>query len=221
MVDTARLNEILDPLDLFGGQANRLAADVQAQLASLGLDLEKKFYKQLRADEAPVRNARNLAIDFLNRLQRGEATLGTDPRLASQQRELSRNIGQRSAALGKSLSGQRFLDEQQGYAQLESQSTNDRLNRILNLAGFQTRDLVNQNALLEQNTNSLANQSQNVFAARQSGQVGQQNAIFNGLGQAAGAFGYLYKPQSGGNLTGQPVDYGSSPYNTNIYAGYV
>lgn len=179
----AELNEGLDPLDLFGGQANRLAADIQKQLAEMGLELERDFFSQLREDEAPVRDVRNEALTFLQQLQSGQATLPDDPSLGFQQQNAITDINKAAAAGGKSLAGGTRMAEQDALAQLQSQSTNNQLNRVLNLAGFETRDLLGQNSLIAQSTDSQANQMSNIGGINASFGLGRSNAIFDAIGQ--------------------------------------
>lgn len=185
MASTARLNEFLDPLDLFGGQANRLAQDIQSQLARMGLDLERNFYNQLREDEAPVREARNAALAALQGLQDGSYQLPVDPSLEFRERQALEDINKAAAAQGKSLAGGTRMAEQDALAGLRSASTQSQLNRLLNLAGYQTDDLFGSNSLISANTNAQANQLQNMNAINQAFSIGQSNAIFNTLGQGA------------------------------------
>lgn len=189
MASTAELNELLDPLDLFGGQANRLASDIQGELADIGLQLERDFFNQLREDEAPVREARNQALGFLQQVQQGEAQLPSDPALPFQQQNALRDIRRAAAARGKFFSGGRLEAEQDALAQLQSRDTSSQLNRLLNLAGFQTQDLLGSNQLIAQNTDAQVNQLQNIGAIRQAGNIGQSNALLNLFDQGAGVFG--------------------------------
>ena len=191
MVDTAKLNQILDPLDLFGGQANRLAGDIQEELAGIGLDLERDFFQQLREDEAPVRDVRNAALQFLQQIQTGEAQLPQDPSLPFQIDQGVTDIGQAAAARGKFFSGGRQVAEQDVRAQLTGQDTSQQLNRLLNLSGFETQDLLNSNSLIAQNTDAIANQQSNVNAVNRASRVGQSNQIFNILGQGSQLAGAL------------------------------
>lgn len=185
MVDIASLNEALDPLDIFGGQANRLAGQIQGELADIGLALERDFFNQLREDEAPVREVRNQALDRIQRIQRGEATLATDPSLGFRQENVLRDIRASAAAQGKFGSGGRLVAEQDALAQLASQDTGQQVNRLLNLAGFETGDLLSSNQIIASNTDAQANQLQNIGAISQSRDVGRSNALFNVLGQGS------------------------------------
>jgi hypothetical protein len=192
MVDTARLNEALDPLDLFGGQANRLASDLQAELAELGLELERDFFQQLREDEAPVRDVRNQALAFLQAIESGDAQLSADPNLQFRESQVLEQIGKSAAAQGKFGAGGTRLAEQDALAQLTQQDTQSQLNRLLNLSGFQTQDLLGSNALIAQNTDSQANQLANINAINQAGSLGQSNAIFNVLNQGSRLAGSIF-----------------------------
>lgn len=178
-------NEFFDPLDLFGGQANRLARDVQRQLAQMGMDLESDFFNQLREDEAPVREARDAALAALRGLEDGSYQLPTDPALAFQERNALQDINKAAAAGGKSLAGGTRMAEQDALGGLRSQSTNQQLNRLLNLAGYQTQDLLGSNQLIAANTDAQANQRQNMSAINNAYRVGQSNAVFDVLGQGA------------------------------------
>ena len=128
MADLAGINELLDPLDLFGGQANRQASELQIKLGQMGLDLERDLFATLREDEAPVRNVRNQALQFLRQIQSGEAQLGQDPSLPFQQQNIMEQIGKSSSAQGKSLAGGTRIAEQDALAALQSQSTNNQMN---------------------------------------------------------------------------------------------
>lgn len=217
MVDLAGLNEGLDPLDLFGGQANRLANDLQSMLAQMGLDLERDFFAQLREDEAPVREARNAALAALQGLEDGSYQLPQDPALRFQERQAMEDISKASAAGGKSLAGGTFEAKQDALASLRSQSTNQQINRLLNVAGYQTKDLLGSNSLIAANTDAQANQMQNLGAIKNAYNIGQSNAIFNTLGQGARFAGSVI-PQG----TNQPA---ADPYGGHggalRYAGYI
>lgn len=191
MVDTARMNEILDPLDLFGGQANRLASDIQSQLAQIGLDLERDFFNQLREDEAPVRDVRNQALEQLRLVQTGEAQLPQDPSLGFRQANAQRDIGTASAARGKFFSGGRQVAEQDAFAQLASDDTNRQLSRLLNLSGFETQDLLGSNQLIAQNTDSQGNLQNNLSGINNASKIGQSNALLNVFGQSSQLAGSL------------------------------
>ena len=179
----ARFNESIDPLDLFGGQAARQAGEIQTQLADMSLQLERDFFNQLREDEAPVRDVRNKALEFLQGIQSGETSLSADPSLGFRQDNAVRDIGKSFAASGKFNSGGRLVAEQDATSQLASQDTNSQMNRLLSLAGFETGDLLANNQLIAANTDSQANQMQNLAAINQSRDFSQQNQLFNGLGQ--------------------------------------
>jgi hypothetical protein len=183
--NTGELNEDLDPLDLFGGQANRLATGIQAQLADIGLQLERDLFSQLREDEAPVRGARNQALDFLRGIEQGTSTLPQDPSLDFRRSNALRDIGQNAAARGKFFSGGRLKAEQDALGSLESQDVNSQLSRLLNLAGFETGDLLGSNQLIAANTDSQANQMQNANAIRGARDVGRSNALFSFLNQGS------------------------------------
>lgn len=219
MVDLADLNEGLDPLDLFGGQANRMAKDIQSQLAAMGLELERDFFQQLREDEAPVREARNAALAALRGLETEEFQLPQDPSLGFQESQALEDINKAAAASGKSLAGGTRMAEQDALAGLRSQSTRNQMNRLLNLAGFQTNDLVGQNSLIAANTDAQANQMQNMNAINNAYNVGQSNAVFNTLGQGARFAGSVI-PQG----TSQPAA-APDPYRGHgdalRYAGYI
>ncbi len=191
MADLAGINELLDPLDLFGGQANRQASELQIKLGQMGLDLERDLFGTLREDEAPVRNVRNQALQFLRQLQSGEAQLGQDPSLPFQQQNIMEQIGKSSAAQGKSLAGGTRIAEQDALGALQSQSTNNQMNRLLNIAGFETGDLLQNNSLIAQNTDSQANIMGNMNALNNANRIGQSNGIFNIIGQGSQLAGSL------------------------------
>ena len=209
-------NQLLDPLDLFGGQAARQASDIQLQLGDLGLQLQREFFNVLQADQAPVLATRDAAIGQIQGLRQG-GEIPLDPSLQYQIGEQQRQLGTNLAARGKFNSGQRYVGEQDIAAGLTSQNVNQGVNRLLNLAGFQTSDLLNSNALLGQNVNAQAGQMQNQGAIQAAGRIGQLNAFNNLLGNAAGFAG-----QYGGNLFNQSfpsTDFGAPAYG-NQYAGY-
>lgn len=214
----ATWNEVADPLDLFGGQASRMAADIQSQLAEMGLTLERDFYNQLREDEAPVREARNAALAALQGLQDGSYQLPEDPALALQERNALTDINKMAAAQGKSLAGGTFEAQQDALGALRSNSTQKQLSRLLNLSGYQTNDLLGSNSLIARNTDSQANQMQNLNAINQSYDIGQSNAVLNVMGQGSRFAGSVI-PQSGN----QPQPGRMLPaqnYNPQAFAGY-
>jgi hypothetical protein len=211
-MSTASLNETLDPLDLFGAQAGRQAADIQTQMADMGLQLERDFFNQLREDEAPVRDVRNQALDFLQGIQSGTESLTADPSLGFRTENAVRDIGTSAAAAGKFNSGGRLVAEQDASAQLASQDTGSQINRLLNLSGFETGDLLANNQLIAANTDSQANQMQNLAAIDQSRGVGRSNRLFGGLGQVSQIAGQFIRDgrdrdrnQGGGQIAGQYV----------------
>jgi len=212
-------NQVSDPLDLFGGQASRTASKLQLDLGKLGLQIQQEFFNQLRADTEPVRATRNAAIGAIQGLDRG-GTLPTDPVLGYQIGQAQDKIRAGAAARGKFNSGGRYMAEQDTVAGLTSQDLSANMNRLLNLAGFETSDLINSNQLLQQNVNQQATQMGNLGAIEASGIMGQQNAFSNMLGNAAG-FAGMY---ASSNRKPQPetqFDYGAPAYNANTYAGYV
>ena len=187
----ARFNESIDPLDLFGGIANRQAGEIQSELAEIGLQLERDFFNQLRDDEAPVRDVRNQALQFLQGIQDGSTSLQQDPSLGFRQDNAARDIRTAAAATGKFNSGGRLVAEQDARAQLASEDTGSQINRLLNVAGFETGDLLTNNQLIAQNTDARINQGQNIAAINQSSDLGRSNALFNGFGQAAQVGGQI------------------------------
>lgn len=211
------LNQFLDPLDLFGGQAATEAHNLQARLAELGLNLESDFFNQIRDQQAPVRNARDAALQFLRQVQSGESELPADPSLGFQEDNALRDISKISAAQGKSLAGGTRIAEQDALATLKSQSTQNQLNRILNIAGYQTNDLLNGNSLIAQNTDSQANLSSGINSLNNASRIGQSNAIMN-LGAQGGR---LAGSVLGGQSAPPPQTYNAgvnnNPYD---YSGY-
>ena len=214
----AEANQILDPADFFGGQASRQASEIQLALGRLGLGIQQEFFDQLRQDQAPVRTTRDAAIAAIANLDNG-GSLPASPGLEYQQRQAQDNIRAAMAAGGKFNSGGRYAYEQDALSSLASQDQNQSINRLLNLAGFQTGDLINSNQLLQNNVNSQSQQLANQGAVRASGIMGQFNAFNNLLGNASG-FAGLYGNRLFNNQSGSNTDYGAQQYNTTNYAGF-
>lgn len=165
------LDRFKDPLDLFGNKATDQATAIQQQFSQLSLGLQRDFFDQLRDDQAPVRETRNLAID---RLQ-NNAPLPDDPNLGFQTSEGLRAIRNQAAARGKLNSGGRFRTEQDFVSGLNAQSTGNQLNRLLNIAGFQTTDLNQNNALTQSNLAGQTNSLLGLGDIRAGGIVAQNN----------------------------------------------
>jgi hypothetical protein len=182
------LGRIGDPADLFGKRATDQATDFQRILSAEALALQQEFADVLRADGAPVRETRDLAI---NRLLSGRG-LPQDPSFSYQRDELVNRLNRGAVAGGKYNSGQRLMDMQDLEGGLASQSTTQGMNRLLNIAGFNTRDLTNQNTLLQNNINQQGNAIQFDGALQTANRVGNLNNVTNGITQGVSLGSGIY-----------------------------
>jgi len=179
------LDSFKDPLDLTGQKASETATNLQIGLSDQALALQEEFFDILRADAAPVRDTRNLAIDKISGL--GENGLSVDPRFEFARQEQEEGLNKSFAARGKFGSGGRLKSLQNLNASAASTGTQDGLNRLLGLAGFQTRDLTNQNSLIQNNINQQSNALQfqgNVNAAGRTSRYNGLIDLANNFGQA-------------------------------------
>jgi hypothetical protein len=185
------LNKVLDPGDLFGARASKRAGDVQAQMSAEALQLQKDLASQLRADQAPVLDFRNRALELIKQYQGGGYTPIADPgtEYATQQQE--RNVNALSAATGKLGSGGRLMKVQDIRAGAAANSTNNALDRLLNMGGFSTTDLNTQNSFLQGNVNQQAALEQDIGNARASGIMGAQNGAISAVNALGYPAGYL------------------------------
>jgi hypothetical protein len=184
------LNKILDPGDLFGARAAESAGDVQAQTSAQALQLQKDVAGQLRADQLPVLEFRNRALDLIKQYQSGGYTPIADPGSAYTQQQQERNVNALSAATGKLGSGGRLTRLQDVRAGIAGNDTNNALGRLLNLGGFSTTDLNTQNSFLQGNANQQSALEQDIGNARASGIMGAQNGAFGVINALAYPAGY-------------------------------
>ena len=66
------------------------------------------------------------------------------------------------------------------------------MNRLLNIAGFNTRDLTNQNTLLQNNINQQGNAIQFDGALQTANRVGNLNNVTNGITQGVSLGSGIY-----------------------------
>lgn len=201
-------NRLADPLDLFGGRANKQASDVQSALAAEALALQKEFADLLQKDAAPVRNTRDLAIGAL----RNGSPLQLDPSLGFQRNELVNRLNRGAVASGKFNSGQRLQQTQDLDASLASNATRQAQNRLLNIAGFNTRDLSNQNSLLQRNFDQQGNQIQFQGDLSTARRVGQINNLTGGVTNAVQLGAGFYNQAQQNQLRDQQINQNRSFY---------
>ena len=180
-----------DPGDLFGGQASADAAQLQEDAAYQNYILQKGVFDKLWADQGPMRETRDTALGAIDDINNG-GSVPFGPGYQAQKRNLLDSNARGYAARGKLLSGERLTADQQGVSRLASNETQKGTNRLLNLAGFSTQDMTNQNQLLQRNINSQSTALNDIGAARASGLMGEQNAMNDLFGTAAAAGGYAY-----------------------------
>ena len=179
-----------DPLDLFGGRAQTEATDLRRRLSDEGLAFQSDLFDQLFSDRAPVLDARNQALGLLGGLQDGSFSPFLDPSLEFRKKEGIRDIRRGAASTGRLNSGQQFIDEQNLSAGLQSEAANNAVQRILNLAGFSTGDLGNQNPILQGNIGTRSGSLYNRGLGDAGDILNRRSNLNYGLNAGAGLLGY-------------------------------
>lgn len=184
----------LDPGDWLGTQAPKDAADIQERAAERNYELQSEMFNRLWDDQGATRTTRDTALSGINRLNEG-GSIPFSPSYDIARRDMLDNNARNYSARGKLLSGERLLADQQGATQLASNEVQSGTNRLLNLAGYSTQDLTNQNQLLGHNVGQQGQALVDQGTAKASGIMGQQNAYNDLMNTGAQVGGYFY----GGN----------------------
>lgn len=185
--------------------ASKKAADTQAASADKAADLQAEQYQQTRADQAPWREAGQVALkDMVGGLAAGGdfnrdftmADYTEDPGYQFRLQEGEKGISRAATASGSRYSGatlkalSRFNSNQasQEYGNAYNRHQNDvssRFNRLASLAGV-GQTATNQTAAAGATAATNGGQFvQNAGTARASGYVGQANAINGTIGKVA------------------------------------
>lgn len=193
----------IDPGDWLGTQAAEQAADIQERAAEANYNLQRDMFDRLWQDSEATRETRNEALGGINRLNAGGSVQFSPSYETQNQNMLDRNSRQ-YAARGKLLSGERMMADSAGASALASNEVQRGTNRLLNMAGFSTQDLGNQNRLLGHNVGQQGQALQDAGTAKASGIVGTQNAYNDLMNTGAQIGGYFY-----GNNNNTPNQWGA------------
>lgn len=209
---------------LIASKGAKKAANTQAASADRAADMQDKQYQQTRADQAPWREAGQVALkDMVGGLAAGGdfnrdftmADYTEDPGYQFRLQEGEQGINRAATASGSRYSGatlkalSRFNSNQasQEYGNAYNRHQNDvssRFNRLASLAGV-GQTATNQTAAAGATAATNGGQFiQNAGTARASGYVGQANAINGTLGSLANNYQLSSMLKAGATPTAAP-----------------
>lgn len=183
---------------IIGANAAQGAADTQASAARRASDIELQMFNQTRADQQPWREAGGRALAQMENpdFQRdfGMSDFQADPGYAFRMQEGQKALERSAAAKGGLMSGgtlkaiSRYGQDvasgeyQNAYNRFNNDRTN-RFNRLSSLAGIGQTANSQVGAAGQNYANQVGQNITGAANAQAAGQVGQANAINNGIAQ--------------------------------------